>query len=1277
MVEFLRNEVRRKVNELSEGQGVEPSLESLMIELLREESQQCATEKPPDTGGEMSHSDGGCDCWTYPARQTSEWLGQHEICWQFKAQKNFSPSFLKKEIGKKYPQQALTNGGYYFFVASKKGGRQQKDRIRDCLTSACPQHKERIVVFGSEDIVEFCLKHMGITKKFLEISNLKLIEGIDEWSAKKEHSISWEDDELRAKTKVRIKKLFKQNGFKHFHVYGNSGVGKTRLALEVCKEAELKNRVLYSWDFYYTNSDILKSINDFKSNIVLVVDGLNEKNHLTSLIKMCEERKNIKLLTVGTAELENSEHSELSKIKTLKENNIKNIVKKIYPYFNDDVSFNVARLSGGYVRLAILVALCIDKARRDGKGLVTVRELLSENDIKQFIKNLFNKENLELLHACSLLTSLGFEGGLRQEAEIITNHLGIKWEKFLRGIKLLTEEEHIIQEVGRYRHISPELLGIYIAVDAWGTYGVECIFSLIGKFSPDTLHRFFNRLKQIAHISPNVVKKQIFRFQKIDDFLPEINCKIWSALSYADPQSAVSVLKTALSKASIEEKRQIKDEARGWLVSTLSHYADFEDLLLWEDSMLALAELAMAENASWANNATGEFRNKFQFFGQPREQYSKYFLLLKNILEKNNDDYINDDYIKIVILALDSSIATMVNRNSPAKIPGTFAWENGQLEPDESPVTRDYLLFALEKINEFLPSIINRINNNNNDLDLKTPFLSLLSHVAYLFRYKTLRTAGERIFESISPLKETMREDIRQTLFTSEEWIRKFGNATAEEIDWIKNLHSQFKDTSIKGRLREAVVDYIGYSVNEDTPEAIKKIAQEVFADNDLQTLKEEWAWLTSREAQQVGYLGAELARLDEKNLLSEHLPKFSNRGENWLLLLNYYREKNSLLGDQWLNDWMLKYEKQNPEDRRLPLAVAMYGQGSDDKARFVMRSLSQGIEPQNFPWLATIVGFWSKGLSYEVAKLFIELLANKNKYRAIALEFLFYRLRHFSGEESSLPTPAEDEKESILDYQDIALSLVTDVKILRQEYEQRSGMIVYEWQEVSEMLIKKSPKCVNKIVDTVFSACLPEFVKGKSSYTDDLLPFHSRDLVAKVLMTCAEKDKHLIWQYFVPYLESKDYRLNVFYTASFYKFHGIFNHYLNSDTVINWINNDIAKKNKRIELIAELVKNNFNYDSGLQNNALNECCLIARMLEAYPDSEYLFRIFFTNLTCGVHSGATSSKIQKVIDELRKIKQTTKNVAVNAFIDKSLPNLEDRKKREEEREKEERLLYGF
>ena len=56
-----------------------------------------------------------------------------------------------------------------------------------------------------------------------------------------------------------------------------------------------------------------------------------------------------------------------------------------------------------------------------------------------------------------------------------------------------------------------------------------------------------------------------------------------------NPQRAVSVLKTTLSNASLEEKLKIEGEARSILVSILSHYADFENFL--EDSMLGISRI--------------------------------------------------------------------------------------------------------------------------------------------------------------------------------------------------------------------------------------------------------------------------------------------------------------------------------------------------------------------------------------------------------------------------------------------------------------------------------------------------------------------------------------------------------------------------------------------------------------------------------------------------------------------------------------------------------------
>ena len=1261
MVGFLRDDLSDKVETL-EGEG----LERLMCQLLKEEERLCEVEQLSDHG-KTNHADQGCDYWTYPAKNSSSWLGRHQSCWQFKTQKILRPKYLEKEIKKNLPQKALLGGGKYIFVANKKSGKSQREKIFNDLFNTLkdeyPQYKENIVVYLLEHIVDFCVSHPAIALDFLEITKFNAVHN---WSAMPEHDtnkIQWEGDELREGAGIQIRELFDKSGFQHVHIGGEAGVGKTRFALEICKAATWKNRVLYGLDFSSDIEKEIRKISELKSGIVLVVDEINDTEELKKLRRICEGHENIKLLTMGHAKIDDQEFSYFIVLKIMSEDAIVKIVNRWHGrIYSHDFSRYVAHWVGGYVRLAKVFSFALHNLiTKDKRGFAGVKELLGQKPIIQLIKELYDDSDLKYLHVLSLLRVIEFKNDVMPEAQIVAKHLKLNWEDFLRAIKRIKEKDHIIQQAGNYLYLSPNLLAVHLAVDAWDTYGDERIFSLAEKLSSEAKKRFSERLSEVSQIIPDFAKKKLYEIQVINDFLIEDRCRFWQSFSNADPLLAVSKLMEVLLQSSIEEKLQIKDEARSILVATLSRYANIKNSS--EESMIALAELAVAENASWANNATGEFTERFQFFDQSPDVFNRYFNLLDRIIKNNKPEY-----TKLVLSALENSIKIMVGRILP-QISVELSVQSGKLEPDKDDKTQKHMLRVLKKIDDMFPEIIDKIKNNDN---LRVPFLSFLAQVANLFRYKTLRTEGEKFFESCDPLKAIMREDIRKILFNATQWIKKFGNPTEKEIIWIESLHRKFQDTSLKGRLREIIAQGGFHYDDKEIIGTIKDIAKEAFC--DLKTIQEEWEWLTSGEAYNANLLGAEIAELDKENLLLDKLPNFQNRGTNWLLLINYYIKKGLLLGDDWLNNWMLTYAEQNPEDHRLPLAVAMYGAGSDNKAKFVMQSLSQGIEPRHFPWLSTIVGFWSRGLSYKVSKQFIEFLARETNHKAIALEFLYFRLSHFSNEE--IPINAHSKKESILDYEGIALPLVIDIKIIRQQYEQKTLSTDHAWEVLSIMFIKETSKYETEIATTIFSACMPEIVDGKSSYIDDLSPYRSHGMIADVLKTCAEKNEHSLWQALVPHLESKNYQINVFY-LDYYDFYNIFNKHLNSSTVLKWINSDPTEKDKRIDIIADIIRKVFNYDSNLQSDSFNENYLAVKMLEAYPDNQSIFKTFFTNLTCGSSWGNISIKIQEVIDEFKKIKQETSNVAIKKFITQSLPKLEDQKEYHEEREKEEKLLYGF
>ena len=1281
MVGFLRDDLSDKVETL-EGEG----LERLMCQLLNEEERLCEVEQLSDHG-KTNHADQGCDYWTYPAKNSSSWLGRHQSCWQFKTQKILRPKYLEKEIKKNLPQKALLGGGKYIFVANKKSGKSQREKIFNDLFNTLkdeyPQYKENIVVYLLEHIVDFCVSHPAIALDFLEITKFNAVHN---WSAMPEHDtnkIQWEGDELREGAGIQIRELFDKSGFQHVHIGGEAGVGKTRFALEICKAATWKNRVLYGLDFSSDIEKEIRKISELKSGIVLVVDEINNTEELKILRRTCESHENIKLLTIGHAEIENQELSHPILLEVMSEETIVKIVDRWYGgRHGNGFSRYVAGWVGGYVRLARVFSFALhDLIIKDKRGFVGVKELLTHKPIALSIKKLYDDKDIKSLHVCSLLRAIGFKNIVITEAQTVAKCLDVEWKEFQISIRKLDKDYHIVKQAGDYLYLSPNLLAVYLAIDAWETYESEIIFSLAEKLSPAAKKQFSKRLAEISQSIPNFAKKKLHEIRTIDDILTEERCCFWQAFSNADPLLAVSNIREILLQASIEEKLKIKDEARSILVATLSYYADWnffseEDIL--EKSMISLSELAVAENASWANNATGEFKVKFQFFDQSEKMFDLYFDILKKMTKKHEWQY-----TKVVLLALENSINTMVSRMTLPNHPMEISWESGKLEPDKDKKTQKHMLFVLEKINGMFSEIIGKIKDND---DLRAPFLSFLSYAANLFRHKTLRTEAEKIFEKCDPLTAIMREDIRQILFRAMGWIKNFGNPTEEEIIWIESLHNKFQDTSLKGRMREAMLTSRRHHSDGGMPDTMKGIASEIFC--DLKSMQEEWGWLTSSEPYHVNELGNELAELDKENSLVNQLPKFSNRGDNWALLIHYYITKGFLLGDDWLDNWMLTYAEQNPEDHRLPLAVAMYGAGSDNKANFVMQSLSQEIEPRNFPWLPTIVGFWSQGLSYKVSKQFIEFLARKTEHKAIALEFLYFRLRHFSGEEKSLDDPSK--KESILGYEDIALSFVTDIKILRQQYDQKSFSTDHAWEVLSIMLIKEASKYEKEIVTTIFSACIPEIIKGKSSYIDDLPPYNSHDMIADVLKTCAEKNKNSIWPSLVSYLESENRGYNAFYLSS-YNFHGIFNKYLDFSVISGWIENNPTKKHERIVIVSSIISKNFNYQNIVESSfqeendknsynyyvksALNENFLTVKMLENYYDK--VFQRFCAQITCGSYSGSTAVRIQQVIDELNKIKQETSNAAIEKFITQSSRNLEDRKKHEEEREKEERLLYGF
>ena len=222
-----------------------------MGQLLRAQAYRCGS--PRDLmNTETRAADDGCDGWTDRPTMPDPWLGSNDTCWQFKSGRSGEPGRLSDEVGKPIPLKTLRDGGRFVLVASgsnsgEKGTRARKDEL---ITAAgrqglSPEASERIIVYGSEDIERWCNQHPAIAARWAERPPGLLT--LDRWADSEEHRMPFQaSTEVESNLAERRADLdFATGSIHHLHIKGPPGVGKTRFALELCREAPWRDTVVY------------------------------------------------------------------------------------------------------------------------------------------------------------------------------------------------------------------------------------------------------------------------------------------------------------------------------------------------------------------------------------------------------------------------------------------------------------------------------------------------------------------------------------------------------------------------------------------------------------------------------------------------------------------------------------------------------------------------------------------------------------------------------------------------------------------------------------------------------------------------------------------------------------------------------------------------------------------------------------------------------------------------------------------------------------------------
>ena len=1050
----------------------EGELNILMNDLFRVQAYRCKSSLSEIyVNTQDKASDDGCDGWTAEPEVPDDWLGDANTCWQFKTGTAGQPSKLKGEVLKKIPMETLNSGGRFVVITSgSTSGRAAERRrlkvLRDEAESAgIPTDK--IDVFGSERLTNWCNLYPAVAAIWAGIPTGILT--IAKWSRAEDHQVPWQaSDSLEKDLATQREALsFETGTIQHLHIHGQPGVGKSRLALELCRHAPWSGFVIYVPQA--TDHGLGEIINDAADDpnvrLVVVADEVQPKQlrQLRESIGYSDGR--IRLITIGHCPTPDPLRSPAFLVNPLSQEQASNVVKGWYGAMPPEHVDFIVRFACGYVRLAKLAS---DAVAKDAD--INVHQLLDQEGIRSFLDGMFDDGDRRALHVVSVLSSIGWNGDVENEGKAVADHLGLDWKDVRFKVSNCQRRYGIAPRGGRYLYISPTPLGNYLAVDAWNAYP-EIIRTL-----PDVLpsegakEAYYERLKLIAS-NPQVrdfAREELDSFFRLADFVDERAVRQWSALSAADPDRAARNIFCALTESSVEDRLKIEDRTRRGVVWALVRFAWRSSSFC--DAVKALALLAEAENESWSNNATSEFISRFQIFlGGTAVPYLDRLSVLDDLISENRLE-LNRLIIKALVCASNRQAFRMgsdpASDDLPEKEWQPSTWKE-QLESIQAALQR--LIDFAEKANP----------------ELQEDFIDAGKEFAMMLRDEPVRPLVERFFNAIHTAypdsREALRSSVEEIILREKKYWK---DLSKEELGELEKFHTSLEDASLLARLRQ----HVGQShwEREEQPD-LNPLAKELLECEG--GVAEAWSWLTSGEAGDAWRFGEALANEDKSKELAVLALSFKDTGPDFRVLCGYINVCRQEFGDEWYDKWVESLLNQKPVPIGLIFEIAWRCGTTVSVGHHLVNLLTtESVAPELAGQLA--YGGWSKKIAPDLLDQLLHAMVTYG---------------HLPTAASILSQRVREAPEEVKRWQDIIFELITTPEIIRS-----SQMTSYHWKELAL-------KLVNDYTSEIVTAIFRE--QGDRS-EDSWFIKHSN--AHEVLQACAASKPEAVWAAMLPHLSSR-----------------------------------------------------------------------------------------------------------------------------------------------------------
>ncbi|OGA14120.1 MAG: hypothetical protein A3H32_14680 [Betaproteobacteria bacterium RIFCSPLOWO2_02_FULL_63_19] len=573
----------------------------------------------------------------------TKWLPSRFCLFQSKA-KDLNPSDCKREVLnhgttqlKPRVKEVLDAGGTYILFYGRDCNMEHQvpriEKIREAIREAGELYADtcQLVIRDANQIAAWASEYLSATVQVFAAVNKPLPPSLENWSSWCGFSgfskFAYVSGDIARDTAISQVRAHLSKGPKRTaRLVGLSGLGKTRLALEVFRPpedpvAQLQQQMLSEQVIYINAEDagteLLPAIHSWRQEgmrAILVVDNCDKELHKRIALQVEHADSQLNLLTIGPdpeTGATSSEDFPYIQLGAAEDSIIVTMLKRHYAALPEaDLNFIAKELARGFPQMAVLIA----DARLQNRDIHDA----VENDLLRKLLGAppdAESQAFQVISHCALFEHLGVTEASAKEYKWAAAFAGVDSDRFYEHIERF-KARGILSKHGNFVQVRPAPLAMRLAADWWRGCSPEKAERLIVGDIPDRLaEALCGRIRVLDYVP--AVRQFVERlcgeqrpFGQAKVLNSELGSQLFRSFVEVNPEATARALKSAFAGWSIDDFKSVGPGRRN-LVWAL------QNLCFWKSTFpkaaSVLLSFAAAENEDWTNNSTGVFLGLFRF----------------------------------------------------------------------------------------------------------------------------------------------------------------------------------------------------------------------------------------------------------------------------------------------------------------------------------------------------------------------------------------------------------------------------------------------------------------------------------------------------------------------------------------------------------------------------------------------------------------------------------------------------------------------------------------